>query len=160
MPPALSDRTAIRADGITHVFGDDDDARRVVALDDISIEVAKGELLCLIGPSGCGKSTLLNIMGGLVNPTQGQVQAGQVQVTQPLPDDIAFVFQESALFPWNTIVDNIKIAMKFQGVEEGLRDERAWNSLEAVGLADFGDHLSLPFHWPDFLSASATSGGM
>ncbi|MDP6175117.1 MAG: ABC transporter ATP-binding protein [Rhodospirillales bacterium] len=141
MPSTSPDQAAIRAQGITQVFGAEDDARRVVALDNVSIDVARGELLCLIGPSGCGKSTLLNIIGGLINPSQGRVQVGEVEVQGPLPGDIAFVFQESALFPWNTIVDNIKIAMKFQGVAEAERNDRAWNSLKAVGLADFGDHF-------------------
>ncbi|NQV56539.1 MAG: ABC transporter ATP-binding protein [Rhodospirillales bacterium] len=96
--------------------------------------------MCLIGPSGCGKSTLLNIIGGLTSPTQGAVNIDVQIVSQPLPEKVAFVFQESALFPWNTIVDNIKIGLEFRNVPKEERNARAWDALEAVGLAEFGNH--------------------
>lgn len=104
---------AIRASGITQIFGAEDDAQRVVALDHVSIDVRRGELLCLIGPSGCGKSTLLNIMGGLLQQTDGEVRIGDQVVEGPMPGDVAFVFQESALFPWNTVVENVMVALEF-----------------------------------------------
>lgn len=132
---------AISAKGISQEFGSENDAQRVLALDDVSIDIARGELLCLIGPSGCGKSTLLNIIGGLLPPTRGSVSVGDKHVDGPLPADIAFVFQESSLFPWNTIIDNIKIGMEFQGVDKQERDDRAWNALTAVGLKEFGHHF-------------------
>ena len=107
---------------------------------DASLEVMRGELVCLIGPSGCGKSTLLNIMGGLMTPTAGEVEVLGRRVVAPMPRDIAFVFQENALFPWNTVLDNINLGMVFQGVPRAARDARAQRSLEAVGLADFAQH--------------------
>ena len=131
---------AIHAGSVTHICGTDTDAQQVTALDDISIDVFKGELLCLIGPSGCGKSTLLNIMGGLIDPTRGDVQVGGTRVAGPMPKDVAFVFQESALFPWNTVVENVIVALEFQGVPKEERSARAWNALESVGLAEFGNH--------------------
>jgi NitT/TauT family transport system ATP-binding protein len=131
---------AIHAGNITHIFGTDTDAQQVTALDDVSIDVFKGELLCLIGPSGCGKSTLLNIMGGLIDPSSGDVQVGATKVAGPMPHDVAFVFQESALFPWSTVVDNVIVALEFQGVPKEERSARAWNALESVDLADFGNH--------------------
>jgi NitT/TauT family transport system ATP-binding protein len=132
---------AIHAGNITHIFGSATDAQQVMALDDISIDVSQGELLCLIGPSGCGKSTLLNIMGGLLEPTQGDVQVGAAKVVGPMPHEVAFVFQESALFPWNTVVENVTVALEFQGVPKEDRNSRAWNALESVGLAEFGNHF-------------------
>ncbi len=137
----MSNEIAIQANNITKIFGEANDARQVTALDNISLDIRQGELLCLIGPSGCGKSTLLNIIGGLMETTQGGVTVGDQIVAGPIPEKIAFVFQESALFPWNTIVDNIKIAMEFQNVPKEERDGRAWESLEAVGLAEFGHHF-------------------
>ncbi|MBT3552437.1 MAG: ABC transporter ATP-binding protein [Rhodospirillaceae bacterium] len=131
---------AIHAGNVTHIFGTDNDAQQVTALDDVSIDVSKGELLCLIGPSGCGKSTLLNIMGGLIEPTRGDVQLGAAKVSGPMPHDVAFVFQESALFPWSTVVDNVIVALEFQGVPKEERSARAWSALESVDLADFGNH--------------------
>ena len=132
---------AISASNVSQVFGAPGDSQRVQALDNVSIDVSRGELLCLIGPSGCGKSTLLNIMGGLFPQTEGEVRIGNKIVDGPMPNEVAFVFQESALFPWNTVVDNIKVALEFQSVPVQERDGRAWNALEAVGLADFGNHF-------------------
>ncbi len=132
---------AISASNVSQVFGAPGDSQRVQALDNVSIDVPRGELLCLIGPSGCGKSTLLNIMGGLFPQTEGEVLIGNKIVDGPMPNEVAFVFQESALFPWNTVVDNIKVALEFQSVPVQERDGRAWNALEAVGLADFGNHF-------------------
>jgi NitT/TauT family transport system ATP-binding protein len=132
--------SAIHARHISQVFGAENDPRRVVALDDVSIEVSRGELLCLIGPSGCGKSTLLNIIGGLASPTTGEVFVGKTKVQGPLPQEVAFVFQESALFPWYTVAENIKVAMAFQGVGKQEQEARAWDSLKAVGLDGFGHH--------------------
>jgi len=140
MDGATGSELAITASQITHTFGSPGDNRSVVALDDVSLEVKRGEMLCLIGPSGCGKSTLLNIVGGLITQTEGDVHIGDKQVNGPMPEDVAFVFQESALFPWNTVVENVKVALEFQGVAAQERELRAWNALEAVGLEDFGHH--------------------
>lgn len=131
---------AIEAKNITQVFGTPEDATSVTALDNVSINAERGELLCLIGPSGCGKSTLLNIMGGLALPTSGELLVNGQQITGPKPDDIAFVFQESPLFPWSTIVENIEVGLEFKGVAKDQRTDRAWKALEAVGLKPFGNH--------------------
>lgn len=140
---------AIRVEGVTQTYGAESDPRRVVALHNASLSVARGELVALIGPSGCGKSTLLNIMGGLAAPTSGQVQVDGETVCAPLPQKIAFVFQESALFPWRTILENSKVGLAFQGVPKEAREARAQEALNAVGLSDFAHH------YPDQLS-----GGM
>jgi NitT/TauT family transport system ATP-binding protein len=107
---------AIRIKGVSHQFGEEGDARHVRALRDTSLDIARGELLCLIGPSGCGKSTLLNVVGGLMAPTTGTVEVFDKKVAGPMPRDIAFVFQENALFPWNTVFENVNLGMVFQGV--------------------------------------------
>src|ERR1700687_4727109 len=132
--------TAIRIKNVSHRFGEEGEARNVRALLDTSFDVARGELLCLIGPSGCGKSTLLNIMGGLLAPTAGAVEVLGKPVSGPMPQDIAFVFQENALFPWNTVLENVRLGMLFQGVPKAEHESRAKLSLEAVGLADFAHH--------------------
>ena len=132
--------TAIRVRNVAHQFGEEGETRHVRALSDTSLDVKRGELLCLIGPSGCGKSTLLNMIGGLLTPTSGTVEIAGKPVRGPLPHDIAFVFQENALFPWNTVLENILLGMLFQGVPKAEREARARRSLEAVGLADFAQH--------------------
>src|SRR5580692_7175468 len=131
---------AIKVRGVSHQFGEEGDRRFVRALADTSLEVARGELLCLIGPSGCGKSTLLNVIGGLMEPSAGAVDVLGKPVRGPRPRDIAFVFQENALFPWNTVIENIELGMTFQGVPKSQRAGRAKQSLAAVGLAEFAAH--------------------
>src|SRR5438552_13560348 len=132
---------AVRVRGVSHQFGEEGENLFVRALCDTSLDIFRGELLCLIGPSGCGKSTLLNVIGGLLTPTTGKVLVGDTKVRGPLPREIAYVFQENALFPWSTVIENVKLGMTFQGVARAAeREVRARKSLEAVGLADFADH--------------------
>src|SRR5262252_1236129 len=135
-----TEHTAIRVSRVAHDFGEPDDARHVRALAETSIDVMRGELLCLIGPSGCGKSTLLNIIGGLLAPSRGTVRVGETPVRGPLPREIAYVFQENALFPWSTVLENVELGMIFQGVPAGERAARSRKALQAVGLADFAQH--------------------
>jgi NitT/TauT family transport system ATP-binding protein len=131
---------AVRISNVSHQFGEEGEAHYVRALLDTSLDIARGELMCLIGPSGCGKSTLLNVIGGLLAPTTGTVHIGSVPVRGPLPREIAFVFQENALFPWSTVIENVMLGMMFQGVPRADRERRARKSLAAVGLADFSTH--------------------
>ena len=131
---------AVRVRNVSHQFGDAGDARYVRALADTSLDITRGELLCLIGPSGCGKSTLLSVVGGLLAPTSGSVDVAGTPVRGPLPREIAFVFQENALFPWNTVMENVQLGMRFQGVPQSEHAPRARKCLEAVGLADFANH--------------------
>ncbi len=131
---------AVRVKGVSHQFGEAGDTQFVRALADTSLDIARGELLCLIGPSGCGKSTLLNVMGGLMTPSSGSVEVAGKPVRGPMPHDIAFVFQEHALFPWNTVLENVRLGMLFQGVPKSEHETRAKKCLDAVGLADFANH--------------------
>jgi len=111
-------------------------SQSILALDNVSLDIGRGEFVCLLGPSGCGKSTLLNIVGGLVAPTAGDVTVdGRPVRGEPLPHDVAFVFQESTLFPWYTILENFRIALKFQGVAKSEWDCRAIAALETVDMA-------------------------
>jgi len=131
---------AVRIKNVSHQFGETGDTRYVRALLDTSLDIARGELMCLIGPSGCGKSTLLNVVGGLLSPTSGTVEVAGKPVRGPMPHDIAFVFQEHALFPWNTVIENVRLGMLFQGVPKTEHETRARRSIEAVGLTDFAHH--------------------
>jgi NitT/TauT family transport system ATP-binding protein len=130
----------IRIEGVGHAFGEAGNPRRVVALESTTFEVARGELLCLIGPSGCGKSTLLNVIGGLATPSTGRVTIDGQAVKGPSPQKVAFVFQDNTLFPWRTVIDNVKLGMVYQGVPKSEHDDRARESLQAVGLMEFADH--------------------
>ena len=132
-------QAAISIDRVSHAFTSAD-GKVVRTLDDVSLDVRRGELLCLIGPSGCGKSTLLNIIGGLLQAGGGAVRVNGKPIDGPSPNDIAFVFQDNTLFPWNTILDNVKVALEFQGAPEAERQARAEEALELVGLTDFRNH--------------------
>ncbi len=131
--------TAIAISNVSHVYTRPDGGA-VETLNNVSLDVRKGELLCLIGPSGCGKSTLLNIIGGLAQPTAGDVKVNGKSIRAPSPREIAYVFQENTLFPWNTVLDNIKVALEFQAVPPAERQARAEEAIEAVGLRDFANN--------------------
>lgn len=141
-PGDVTDKSlAICIRGVTQRYGQADSRQSVLALDDVSLDVRRGEFVCLLGPSGCGKSTLLNIVGGLVMPTGGEVRVGDRPVRgEPLPHDVAFVFQESTLFPWYTIIENFRLALKFQGVASSEWNSRAMAALETVGMASFAQY--------------------
>jgi len=110
----------------------------VVALRDIDLDVSPGELVCLLGPSGCGKSTLLNIAAGFVQPSAGSVRAFGKPVSRPGPER-AMVFQEYALFPWMTVLDNVAFGLTVKRDPEARGKARAL--LAKLSLQGFGDRF-------------------
>jgi len=130
----------ISIDHVSMTFLGRDAAQSVQALDDVSLEVGKGEFVCLLGPSGCGKSTLLSIIGGMLRPTAGSVVIAGAPVASPRPHEVAYVFQESTLLPWYTILENFRLALKFQGIDDASWRERAMQALSAVGMQQFAHH--------------------
>jgi len=102
---------AIRIRGVRKVFATG--GAEVVALDGVDLDVAQGELVCLLGPSGCGKSTLLNAVAGFSPPTAGELVANGRAVAGPGPDR-AMVFQEYALFPWMTVERNVAFGLEMK----------------------------------------------
>lgn len=112
----------------------------VHALDGVSFRVEAGEFVAVLGPSGCGKSTLLSIIAGLLDPTGGEVRFVQ---ERPRPEGrttdalTAVVFQEFALFPWRTVLDNVAFGLEVRGIERSVREEVARRYLRMVGLGEF-----------------------
>ena len=110
----------------------------LTALDGVTLDVGRGEFVCLLGPSGCGKSTLLRIIGGLLEPTSGRItiggrSPGETQAAKAL----GFVFQEPSLLPWRTVVDNIRLPLEVNrnsGTNGGYQVEHL---LKLVGLERF-----------------------
>ncbi|HEV7184725.1 MAG: ABC transporter ATP-binding protein [Leifsonia sp.] len=119
----MSADNAIRIDSLYKRYGQNGP----IVLDDVSLEVARGEFVCLVGASGCGKSTLLNIIAGLESPTAGTVEVDGGQA--------AMMFQESALFPWLTARRNVEFALGMRGVAKADRRGQATELLELVNLA-------------------------
>ncbi|HHE72303.1 MAG TPA: ABC transporter ATP-binding protein [Chloroflexi bacterium] len=106
------------------------------ALEQVSLDVARGEFVCLIGPSGCGKSTLLRITAGLLRPTQGQVLlAGQPQIAPNRR--VGFVFQDPTLLPWRTVWRNVSLPLEILGLSPEEIHRRTRELLELVDLVDF-----------------------
>jgi NitT/TauT family transport system ATP-binding protein len=126
--------TTIQINAVNKVFsGQGGD---VVALNDINLEIASGEFICLLGPSGCGKSTLLNAIAGFSHPTSGQILAGNKPVTEPGPDR-GMVFQEYALFPWMTVERNIAFGLEVAGRTPPAIKERVDFLLNMLNLQEF-----------------------
>jgi len=106
----------------------------VDALEDVSFDVAPGELLCIVGASGCGKSTLLNVISGFLRPTRGEVRVQGEPVVGPDPRRI-FVFQESGVFPWLTVEQNVAFGLSRKPDAE--RRRIVAHYLDMVGLSGF-----------------------
>ena len=111
---------------------------RLLALDDISLQVKPGEFLCIVGPSGCGKSTLLHLIAGLHQPTSGTVLVHDHLVDGPGTDRI-LIFQELGLFPWLTVGENVEFGVKMKGLSAAERKERIQHYLRLVHLSKFKD---------------------
>lgn len=114
------------------------DGPRLLALDDINLEVRSGEFVCIVGPSGCGKSTLLHLVAGLQAPTSGEILVDGKSVQSPGTDRI-LIFQDHGLFPWLTVGQNVEFGMKMKGVPKTERKERTLHYLQLVHLAKFQD---------------------
>lgn len=126
----LSDKHSLSVERLTMAFPHGD--QRLVALQGVTLEVKRGELVCVVGASGSGKSTLLNILAGLDQPTGGRAHAhGRV----------ALMFQEAALLPWLTAAGNVELALELRGVKRSERGEVALELLRRVHLDGFERRL-------------------
>jgi len=114
------------------------DGTRLLALDNIELNVRPGEFLCIVGPSGCGKSTLLHLIAGLQKPTSGRVLVDGKVVEDPGTDRI-LIFQELGLFPWLTVGQNVEFGMKMKRVDKAEREEKTRYYLRLVHLSQFKD---------------------
>ncbi|HKB91238.1 MAG TPA: ABC transporter ATP-binding protein [Opitutaceae bacterium] len=119
-----------------------------IILDDISLDVEKGEFVSLIGPSGCGKSTLLKLISSLSPVTQGELLVDGI-TPDNAREEMAFIFQEATLLPWRTVTHNIELPLEIRGMAPAKREQIAAKMRGLVGL----DHV--PDHYPRQLS-----GGM
>ena len=118
---------------------------KVIALDNLSLSIAKGEIICLIGASGSGKSTFLNLVAGLEKPSRGEIHIGGVpihklneeKVTLFRQKNIGFIFQSFHLLSMLTALENVSLPLVFRGEDRKKRDRMAKEMLEAVGLVGY-----------------------
>jgi NitT/TauT family transport system ATP-binding protein len=123
--------------GVSHLYRPPR-GRAVLALEDVSLEVANREFVALLGPSGCGKSTLLYLIGGFLPVETGSIRIDGKPVAGAGPDR-GIVFQHFALFPWKTVRGNILYGLERQGMPKEEREKRAQDFIELVGLQGFED---------------------
>lgn len=115
-----------------------DEKRKVLAIDNVNLSIEEGQFVCFVGPSGCGKSTLLNIIAGLERPSSGELILNGRSVFETGPDRI-MVFQDNALFPWLSVIDNVEFGLKMVGVEREKRNKIAMHYLEMMDLSKFSN---------------------
>lgn len=118
--------------------GGEPNGRTARVLDSISLELEEGEFVSILGHSGCGKSTLLKVIAGFIKPSRGEVRIDGKIIKGPQGDHV-FVFQEGALFPWLTIIENVALALRRKNGSGPSRD-KAMHHLELVGLEEFGSY--------------------
>ena len=106
------------------------------AVADLNFEVARGSFVALVGPSGCGKSTILNLAAGLIAPSAGEVLVEGMPLSG-LNTQATYLFQQDALLPWKTLLENVELAPRLAG-RDGRAEALAW--LSRVGLADFAGY--------------------
>lgn len=110
----------------------------IVAIENVTLEVGKNEVVAVIGPSGCGKSTLLSLGAGLEQPSEGEVRVRGERVDKP-PLSVAFMLQKDLLLPWRTIQRNIEYGMEVRKMTASERRVRSDALLRQFGLAKFGN---------------------
>ncbi len=120
---------------VEKTFFNKEEKTSFTVFNDINLNIKKGEFLSLLGPSGCGKSTLLNIVAGLDKATNGVVQVGSKTITAPGPDR-GVVFQEAALMPWLTVLENVMFGLK-KKMSKGEAEKKALEYLKLVHLSKF-----------------------
>ncbi len=133
----MSSDAVVSIRNLSKVFG----KGGVTALQDIGLEVERGEFVSLIGPSGCGKSTLLRVIGDIIEPSSGQVTVnGKTARRARLDRDYGIVFQAPVLYDWRTVAKNISLPLEMLGWERNRRLERIKEMLELVELSSFKSH--------------------
>jgi putative spermidine/putrescine transport system ATP-binding protein len=131
---AAQHAAAVRLTGVRRAYGD------VVAVDGIDLEIAAGEFFTLLGPSGSGKTTTLRVIAGFERPDAGRVELAGVDVTRVAPSerDVNTVFQDYALFPHMTVLENVEYGLRVRGLPRRERSAKATEVLERVRLPNVG----------------------
>ena len=126
----MKEDTIVEVKNLTKKFGD------LLVLDDISFEIKRGDLLCVVGPTGCGKTTFLNSLTKLYDITSGQILLDGETVNLS-KHNIAYIFQETSTMPWLNVEKNVSFGLDIKHVPEAEKKERVEEVLEIVGLIDY-----------------------
>jgi len=132
-------QTKLKATGLRHEYYQPRTGGRLLALENINLQVDDGEFVTIVGPSGCGKTTFINLCDGLLKPTAGRIDIDGVAVTGP-GTDRGMVFQDSCLMPWRTVFKNVIFGLECQGLDNAEGTARAKEFIKLVGLAGFEEH--------------------
>ena len=133
----MTDDAVVSMRGMSKVF----DRAGVTALEEIDLDVGKGEFVSLIGPSGCGKSTLLRIVGDIIEPSTGEISVnGKPARRARLDGDYGIVFQAPVLYDWRTVAKNIALPLEMLGWDRARRAQRVREMIELVELSGFENH--------------------
>jgi len=122
--------TMVAINKVTMSFGD------FTAVRDVDIQVGNGEFVAIVGPTGCGKSTVLNAVAGLLTPASGGISIDGTPV-KGVQESVGYLFQQDALLPWKTALQNVELGLRFRGVAAREREEKARAWLAKVGLSGF-----------------------
>ena len=123
----------------------------IVALENVSLNVPAARLTAILGPSGCGKTTLLKVIAGLIEPSTGTIKVRGKETIGPGPDR-ALVFQDFALLPWATVLQNVAFGLRAVGVPKKEREKKSLHYIKEVGLSGFEDK------YPHQLPAACAKG--
>jgi len=134
-PEARDAIPAIRLKNLVKTFGE------VNAVDGVDLDIRQGEFFSMLGPSGSGKTTVLRMIAGFELPTSGTIELDGVDVSTkaPFERDVSTVFQDYALFPHMSLIDNVAYGLRVRGMAKGVRRERAAEALDRVQLGKFLD---------------------
>jgi NitT/TauT family transport system ATP-binding protein len=127
----------LTADAVTKQFAKGDEA--IVALRELSVDIAEGSFVTMLGRSGCGKSTLLNMLAGLTSPSAGEIRYRDSPLTGP-DTHIGYLTQHDTLMPWRDVLRNVEMPLEIQGVDRAERRDVATDLVQRVGLAGFEKH--------------------
>ncbi|MCA0423107.1 MAG: ABC transporter ATP-binding protein [Proteobacteria bacterium] len=129
----MSAKTKISVVDLRMEYVDENRGIRHIATDGLTLDVKENEFLCVVGPSGCGKSTLLSAIAGFLKPRGGTVSMDGRPILEPGADR-GVVFQEYALLPWKTVLENVGLGLKLRGVAKAERDAVAMRFLDITNL--------------------------
>lgn len=135
--PAAAEAPLLSARGISLAYRGKKST--TLAVDNISMDIGRGDFVSVLGPSGCGKSTLIKMFSGLLKPTQGRIDLNGTPIERPR-GDVGIVFQQPTLLPWKDVLSNVLVPVRAMGRDSPQEREKAMELLRLVGLERFAHH--------------------